>query len=155
TLTDEDQKAGPSGEGWVFQMLGYTFNADSKKFITEQLLANLQRKSMRDKGFSHACIFWYERNPRWSPKLGSAAAKRPRIMEVLKVAYSPSVAGGPGTSGSGEGGMFRGGRSGGLGGSGMEGPGAGGLSGVGLSGAGAGGPPSGSQTGGFTGSGGT
>src|SRR4028119_707307 len=35
TLSEEDQKAGPSGEGWVFQLLGYTFNAESRKFVTD------------------------------------------------------------------------------------------------------------------------
>jgi type IV pilus assembly protein PilM len=91
TLSPDDQKAGPSGEGWVFQMLGYSFNEESKKFVTESILARLQDKRMRDKGFSHACIYWYERNPKWSPKLGSAAAKRASIMELLKVAHSGSM----------------------------------------------------------------
>jgi len=100
TLTEDDQKAGPSGEGWVFQMLGYTFNKESKTFVTESILRQLQDKRMRDKGFTHASIFWYERNPRWSPKVGSVAAKRPPIMEMLKVAYSPSIHGGGSVGGS-------------------------------------------------------
>lgn len=91
TLTPDDQKTGPSGEGWVFQMLGYSFNEESKKFITESILARLQDKRLRDKGFSHACIYWYERNPKWSPKLGSAAAKRTTIMELLKAPHSGSM----------------------------------------------------------------
>ena len=150
TLTEEDQKAGPSGEGWVFQLLGYTFNADSKKFLTEQLLANLQKKGLRDKGFSHACIYWYERNPRWSPKTGSMAAKRPPIMEQLKTAYSPSVlsvvraAGGGGMQGMGRMGQQMGG--------GMEGSSAGAPGGLGMGGlTGGGGGQAGSGFGGSMG----
>jgi len=133
TLSEEDQKAGPSGEGWVFQMLGYSFNEESKKFVTETLLKNLQDKRMRDKGFTHACIYWYERNPKWSPKLGSAAAKRERIMVLLKTGTSSGQTGGD--IGGGNYGM----RGGGLGSSsgGMEGGLSAGLSG-GLSGGAAG-----------------
>ena len=124
TLSPDDQKTGPSGEGWVFQMLGYSFNEESKKFVTESILARLQDKRMRDKGFSHACIYWYERNPKWSPKLGSAAAKRASIMELLKVVHSGSMSS-KGSVGGGQN-MEGSGRVGGLGG-GMEGGGRGGF----------------------------
>jgi type IV pilus assembly protein PilM len=153
TLAKEDE-ASPNGEGWVFQMLGYTFNEESKKFITESILARLQDKRMRDKGFSHACIFWYERNPRWSPKQGSAAAKRTRIMEFLKTGTATARVGGGQQQGGGTGrgmgggeaggGFVGGGNEGGLSGGGLSG----GLSGGGMQGGMQGGGPVGAAGGG-------
>jgi type IV pilus assembly protein PilM len=113
TLSDEDKASGPSGEGWVFQALGYTYNKESLLFVQNTLLKKLQSKSMRDKGLTHACLYWYDRNMKWSPKVGSSSEKRPRIYELLKTGFGSggaATAGGGGMRGGGlEGGLSSGG----------------------------------------------
>jgi hypothetical protein len=99
TMTAEDKAAAPSGEGWVFQLQGYTYHESSERFVRENLVAKLQAKEARDRGFSHACLYWRERNPKWSPKKGPP--KRTQIFEMLGTAPGTSPGGGVGLPGAG------------------------------------------------------
>jgi hypothetical protein len=95
TLTDADKAAGPTGEGWVFQLLGYTFKKNGRKLVMDTLLKNLQSDRMRSRGLTHACLIWYSHDEKWTPKKVSAYAARSRISETLKT--------GSGTSNYGQG----------------------------------------------------
>lgn len=82
TMDEKEKAAGPDGEGWVFQILGYTFHEDQENYIVEQVLPRFQRsKALRDAGCTHFVLIRAEPDFAWTPAKGSSIKTWPRMSD--------------------------------------------------------------------------
>jgi type IV pilus assembly protein PilM len=109
TMAAADKGAAPSGEGWVFQLCGYTHNIQHENFLAQEILPRFQTEEMRKKGITHAVLAQAEFQKKWTPRLGSKVASLRG--EFGKASASFGTGGGAGgmNMGGGRGGMAMGG----------------------------------------------
>ncbi|MGL5094909.1 MAG: pilus assembly protein PilM, partial [Planctomycetia bacterium] len=144
TLVKEDRDKGPEGDGWIFQVLGYTFNERQTQFVLDSILSRYQDPEMRKEGLTHALIRYENFDDEWTPAKGSPLKNIPRVNMLTQMA---AVNGGGGAlsgmsssmPGMGMSGMGMSGMSGppGMSMPGMSGPPGMSMPGMGMSGMGA------------------
>lgn len=92
TMAEVDKQAPPAGAGWIFRMLGYTFNdrefEGGQIFVQNEVLRKFQTEALRKEGISHAVVSRLSENEEWTP------ASRDQLREWAGMA-STGAAGGP------------------------------------------------------------
>jgi type IV pilus assembly protein PilM len=95
TMTEEDKKNPPTGPGWVFQVLGYTFHEKYENYVRDTIVSRFQTETMRKDGITHAVVYWTEADENWTPAAGSPLSKRTAVTDLARNwgAAAPSQAG--------------------------------------------------------------
>lgn len=83
SLPPNQRDAPPEGEGWVFQVMGYTFNGGDEVFLRDQIIKRFQSEEALKAGVTHALIARSEINTQWQPANGSPLAEWPRMVQSL------------------------------------------------------------------------
>src|SRR5690606_32259705 len=85
SMSAADKETPPQGEGWVFQLLGYTFNAEYDLYVLHKVLPRFQTDALRKEGITHAVLTWREVDREWTPAMGSEKlVKATKISAVVK-----------------------------------------------------------------------
>lgn len=108
SMAQIDKDNPPQGEGWVFQILGYTFHKTYEQYLLREVVPRFQTDALRKEGISHAALTWSEVEKEWTPAKGSEALKKAnkitKMVQTLAARTSPM-----GGSGGGSGMMMSGG----------------------------------------------
>lgn len=91
TMMEPDKSTAPSGEGWVFQILGYTFNEGNETYLRDSIMKNLQTEAMRKEGITHIVLSKAIVDWEWTPRKGDPIRTWPRMAAVAQQ-LSPQAA---------------------------------------------------------------
>ena len=143
TMHPLDRDKGPSGPGWVIQLVGHHYNPSRNaknltarqkekaegplKYLRDVVLPRFSAPAMRLFGINHATLTWYHADPQWTTQKGASGVAPPPLREK---AVAKTEGGGEGGGGDMAAMMGVMGKMGGMGMKKMDGGGEGGMMGM-------------------------
>ena len=82
SLAEKDKENPVSGEGWIFQVLGYTYHREHELYVMNEVVTKFQTDLLRQAGMSHALLYQLEVDESWTPKTGSPLRKFEKLAKA-------------------------------------------------------------------------
>ena len=114
TMHPVDREKGPSGAGWVIQLVGHHYNPSRNaknltqrqkeraegplKYLRDVVLPRFSAPAMRLFGINHATLTWYHADPQWTTQKGASGVAPPPLREKAVA----KTEGGGGDAGGGD-----------------------------------------------------
>ncbi|WP_419193351.1 pilus assembly protein PilM [Kolteria novifilia] len=96
TMVPEEKEKAPEGEGWIFQVLGYTFFKEGEIYLVDDILKRFQTDQMREAGITHAALVNVETDAKWSPGKGSPLIEWEKMIDITLAERAQDQSGMPG-----------------------------------------------------------